>query len=906
MFSFRCNTHAVCYDYYWFLYSLQIFSIAASGNLGEKAECLHVMSAKREVAMKKFALLVLAVLIPVACTTTPSGEAPEVRRALNEVMERWTEGLKTENLDLMMSAYWPEAQLVTVFPEGEQVFAGFDAIAGFQDGGFRGSDLYAGMAVTELRAEADPGGPRRVYAVGGPGFSLLNSFTYQEREGEWRIIHQLIEPAPAEPLAEGAIRVVSPLQAWADHDGNGALEGPEVEEITQAIARLFKAQEDYPVENPLDEMFDLEQDRRIDGADRRRARWIFLIEGFRRLHDYNPDLALVYDLDGDGVVNSGEAWSFVDLILDDEQGLGVPHDSHRPADRQMDANRDGFVDEGEIGAFRGMLLGTVASFPFGPEQLQLIVGDKRQLWEWADLNHDGDLSGDEIYDLGEAVRTVVRNPDLVHNLLQSYFDTNRDRHIGPAESERARELLYDEQLEHLLELDPEFSGPIADVNSNGRIDGEEQDMLFEQLLARPEPVDPPERRVSNPLHQGIDRNGDGILGTPEQWNFMMRVFGSLAAGWLGAPEAGMAADERRPVGTPLDELADLNGDGFVDRVEERQMAEGLGTPHSVRSPFDRRIDFNGNGEVETFEIVKARRAGEQISAEETGVYPVRTAVDDHLDLNRDGRVDETEMERILRFLSGETEVLERSSMLFRLFDRNSDGRIPESEMMEAIDSYLLPRPIVPGGLEEPWERPQDLNGDGFLDPEEIGIAAGVSAGGDIPTIPERLERRQWEMAREAEAASGETAQQRQERYESEFYKKLGQIQDRKLAVVGITSGTRTIDEETTSGVMVFIENAFVNVGKVRVVDRQNIAKIVKEYEFQAGDLTDETTAVEIGKLSGADIIVIGSISYVGNIYYLNIKLISVETAEIIGSSIADAENTTEFFDMCNEAVFTLF
>jgi len=853
--------------------------------------------------MKKVLLLVLIVLLPLACATTPPGEPQELRRALDGIMEHWIEGLKSENLDLLMSAYWPEAELVMAGPQGEQVFAGFDAIAEFQDSGFRGSDLYAEMTVTELRGEADPGGPIRVYEAGGPGFAMLNSFTYQEREGQWRIIHQVIEPAPAEPIAEGAIRVVSPLQEWADHDGNGALEGSEVEEITQAIARLFKAREDYPVENPLDEMFDLERDGRVDGADRQRARNILLIEGFHSLHDYNPDLALAYDLDGDGVVSSGEAWSFVDLILDDEQGLGVPHDSHRPADRQMDANRDGFVDEGEIEAFRRVLLGTVASFPFEPEQLQLIVGDKRQLWEWADTNHDGDLSGDEIYDLGNAARTVVRNPGLVHNLLQSYFDRNRDRHIGPTESERARELLYYEQLEHLLELDPEFSGPIVDVNSNGRIDGEERDMLFEQLLARPEPVDPPERSVSNPLHQGIDRNGDGILTTPEQWNFMTRAFGSLAAGWLGAPEDGMAADERRPVGTPLEELADMNGDGFVDPVEERQMAEGLGSPHPVRSPFDRRIDFNGNGEVETFEIVKARRAGEQIAAEETGVYPVRTNMDDHLDLNSDGQVDEKEMDLILSFLSGDTQALNRNSKLYRVFDLNDDRRITENELVEGIDRYLLPRPV---NVDEPFDRDQDRNRDGFLDPGEIGIAAGVSARGDILPIPERLERRQWEMAREAEATSTETEQQRQERYESDFYKKLGQIQDKKLAVMGITSGTRTVDEETTSGVMVFIENAFVNVGKVRVVDRQNIAKIVQEYEFQAGDLTDESTAVEIGKLSGADIIVIGSISYVGNIYYLNIKLISVETAEIIGSSIADAEKTTEFFDMCNEAVFTLF
>ena len=96
------------------------------------------------------------------------------------------------------------------------------------------------------------------------------------------------------------------------------------------------------------------------------------------------------------------------------------------------------------------------------------------------------------------------------------------------------------------------------------------------------------------------------------------------------------------------------------------------------------------------------------------------------------------------------------------------------------------------------------------------------------------------------------------------------------------------------------------IGKVRVVDRQNIAKIVKGYEFQASDLTDESTAVEIGKLAGADIIVIGSINFVGKKYYLNVKLIAVETAEIIGSSISDADDSSEFYEMSNDAVYKLF
>ncbi|MFO7729154.1 MAG: hypothetical protein R6V86_00165 [Spirochaetia bacterium] len=48
----------------------------------------------------------------------------------------------------------------------------------------------------------------------------------------------------------------------------------------------------------------------------------------------------------------------------------------------------------------------------------------------------------------------------------------------------------------------------------------------------------------------------------------------------------------------------------------------------------------------------------------------------------------------------------------------------------------------------------------------------------------------------------------------------------------------------TSLMISFLENAFVNFGNVSVVDRQNLEKIMEEYQYQNSTLVSEETAVE--------------------------------------------------------------
>lgn len=136
--------------------------------------------------------------------------------------------------------------------------------------------------------------------------------------------------------------------------------------------------------------------------------------------------------------------------------------------------------------------------------------------------------------------------------------------------------------------------------------------------------------------------------------------------------------------------------------------------------------------------------------------------------------------------------------------------------------------------------------------------------------------------------------------EPQLLKPLGQSDfgSRRIAVVGI----KTEQEQLSAALASFVTNALVNMNIGRIVERSDVEQIISEYNFQASAITDESTAVEIGKLLGADIIAVGSLYQVGTIDYLNIKLIEVQTGEIVASSMSSSTVEEEYLRMCNEAV----
>jgi len=100
----------------------------------------------------------------------------------------------------------------------------------------------------------------------------------------------------------------------------------------------------------------------------------------------------------------------------------------------------------------------------------------------------------------------------------------------------------------------------------------------------------------------------------------------------------------------------------------------------------------------------------------------------------------------------------------------------------------------------------------------------------------------------------------------------------KILVLNINSDYLQLSDYIIDGL---VENV-VNSGLFSVVDRQQLDIIRKELDFQtSGEVSDET-AQSIGKIAGAQTIISGNISVVGNFYRLGIRAIKVETAEVQG------------------------
>ncbi|OGS46051.1 MAG: hypothetical protein A2539_03440 [Elusimicrobia bacterium RIFOXYD2_FULL_34_15] len=115
----------------------------------------------------------------------------------------------------------------------------------------------------------------------------------------------------------------------------------------------------------------------------------------------------------------------------------------------------------------------------------------------------------------------------------------------------------------------------------------------------------------------------------------------------------------------------------------------------------------------------------------------------------------------------------------------------------------------------------------------------------------------------------------------------------KVAVMDFESIGRNIKENDLGlSVADNLRTILFKTGKFDVVERNYLMKLLEEQKLQMSGIVDSDTAVQIGKLSGAGKLIVGSVSKIGTKYTINSRLIdiksgSVEKAESLGGYSED-------------------
>ena len=87
------------------------------------------------------------------------------------------------------------------------------------------------------------------------------------------------------------------------------------------------------------------------------------------------------------------------------------------------------------------------------------------------------------------------------------------------------------------------------------------------------------------------------------------------------------------------------------------------------------------------------------------------------------------------------------------------------------------------------------------------------------------------------------------------------------------------EEHLGRAVSEIMRTELIDTRKFRVVERSQINKALSEQRMQKSGIVDEKSAVQIGKLLGADLIIIGSVVKIGTAYTINSRMLDVKTGE---------------------------
>ncbi|MBI9106954.1 MAG: hypothetical protein JEZ04_09440 [Spirochaetales bacterium] len=115
-----------------------------------------------------------------------------------------------------------------------------------------------------------------------------------------------------------------------------------------------------------------------------------------------------------------------------------------------------------------------------------------------------------------------------------------------------------------------------------------------------------------------------------------------------------------------------------------------------------------------------------------------------------------------------------------------------------------------------------------------------------------------------------------------------------LAVLDFT--TEAVSKTEMTAIVEFLSAELFNTDKFIVIDVSQRQNILSEMEFSMQGCSDETCALEIGKMLSAEMIVVGNLSKVGSRYLMSVKMLETETSKTVGTANGKFRDLDELID----------
>ncbi len=117
--------------------------------------------------------------------------------------------------------------------------------------------------------------------------------------------------------------------------------------------------------------------------------------------------------------------------------------------------------------------------------------------------------------------------------------------------------------------------------------------------------------------------------------------------------------------------------------------------------------------------------------------------------------------------------------------------------------------------------------------------------------------------------------------------------------------TEAVSEVEMNAIVEFLSAELFKTNKYVVIDVSQRETILSEMEFSMQGCTDDTCALEIGKMLSAEMIVTGNLSKVGSRYLMSVKMLETETSRTMGTANGKYKDLDELIDGLEPIAFGL-